>query len=212
MLLNDPCLMQGSVEWKELRKTKITSSDAAICMGLNPYPEKDIVSLYEEKMGLRPEFTPNFFQKQAMNRGTKYEEAARSYFERNAGVLLFPKVVISDWQMTSLDGIDLDETLMLEIKVGGKKLHDLAKKGKIPVYYRCQMMHHLCLMPHLRECHYLSYQPAILDEDGEEVTPEEGVALIVERDDAFIEELVEAEWYLYDCMQTKTPPKLNVRV
>lgn len=206
MSFNEPCLMQGSQEWKDVRKTKITATDAAICMGLNPY--KDIFQLYEEKMDIIPEQPKTA----AMLRGSLLEEPARLLFEKMTGITVFPYVVIKDWQMASLDGIDLDETHMVEIKAGGKKLHDMAKKKRVPPYYRCQMMHQLHLKPHLKEMSYFSYQPATLNEDGDVIKPEEGIIIEIKRDDDFIEEMVKAEWYLYECLRNRTPPKLTVMV
>ncbi len=191
MLLNEPCIVQGSSEWLELRKTKITATDSSICMGLNPW--RGTVRLYEEKLGLIPPQPIN----DAMQRGMDMEQEAREAFEKSTGYMVFPQVIVKDWQMASLDGIDLESTVQVEIKCGGKKLHDMAKKKVIPAYYRCQIQHQL-LMTGLSYSYYYSYNGC------------EGIVLVVERNDEFIKEMVEAEWQFYECLMNKVPPVTKV--
>lgn len=199
LAFREPCIKQGSDAWLELRKTKVTATDASVVMGLNPW--KDIVTLYEQKLDLRPPEVVNA----AMQKGMDYEAEAREYFEAQTGTLLFPTVIVKDWQMASLDGIDLDEKVLLEIKCGGKKLHDLAKKRVVPKYYQCQMQHQMYLT-NLHMCYYLSYRPEVVDILGNVKQQREGIYFPVERDDAFIEEMVTEEWKFYECLRNRMPP------
>ncbi len=199
MTLQHPCVVQGSYEWKEMRKKHITATDVAACMGLNPW--KDILQVYEEKKGIRLPEKMNA----AMQRGHDLEEPARALFEKMTGVTVFPRVIIQDWRMASLDGIDLDDACLVEIKCGGKKLHDMAKRKVIPAYYRCQVMWQIDIT-NLDHGNYFSYQDDLKDDEGLIIRPEEGIILNVERNDEFIKEMRSAAWYLYECLQTNTPP------
>ena len=208
----DPCLVQGSKAWLELRKTKITATDAAVCMGLNPWCK--LMQRYEEKLGL----CPPPFQNAAMARGVAYEEEARQCFEKLADIQVYPRVIVRDWQMASLDGIDFDDTCVVEIKVGGKKLHDLAKKGVVPVYYRCQVQHQIDLAG-VDYAYFFSYRPAVFEINpfngkftGVVLEEAEGIIVPVERNDTFIKEMTMAEWAFYECLITKTPPREAVLI
>ena len=189
MILKDPCIVQGSPEWKELRKTKITATDVAAIMGLNPW--KTALHLYEEKVGLRPEQE----RTAAMQRGIDLEETARAAFEKVTGITVFPRVIVKGWQMASLDGVDLEDTTHVEIKVGGKKLMQMARKSVIPLYYRCQVMWQIKLLE-LDRGNYFCYQEE----------PEEGILIPVTRDEPFIKEMVAACWQFYECLINRVPP------
>jgi len=187
ILQQEPCLMQGSKEWLKLRKSRITATDAAICMGLNPW--KDTLQLYNEKLDIIPQEDCNA----AMQRGIDMEPIAREAFEKETGYLVFPQVIVQDWQMASLDGMDLHGFVQVEIKCGGKKLHDMAKKKVIPAYYRCQIQHQM-LMTGLEYSYYYSFNG------------NEGIVLVIERNDDFIEEMVVAEKQFYECLISRIPP------
>ena len=44
-------LIQGSPEWLELRKNKITGTDSSVLLGSNPF--KTRLELWQQKMGLK---------------------------------------------------------------------------------------------------------------------------------------------------------------
>lgn len=207
MSLNNPCIVQGSSEWKALRKTKVTATDAAVIMGLNPW--KTPLQLYEEKLDLVPEKPRNA----AMQRGIDLEEEARACFERMTGTVVFPRVLVRDWQMASLDGIDFEDTCLVEIKVPAKKTHEMAKRNVIPAYYRCQVMYQIHLT-NLDHGNYFSYRPHPMiessDFEGLVKSPfedwEEGIIIPVERNEEFIKDMVQACWQFYECLVNKVPP------
>jgi putative phage-type endonuclease len=189
MTLTSEEMTQGSVEWKTLRKTKITASDASTIMGLNPWMTRQ--ELLEEKLGLRPEREVNF----RMQRGIQLEPEARRCYESMTGNLMAPDVKVHkgiNWMMASLDGISIDEKLILEIKCTHKKNHFLAKNGEIPTYYFPQIQHQISCCG-VDMCHYFSYNCDVPFLD-------DGIVVVVKRDDEFIKKMIEMEFEFYEEM------------
>ena len=98
-------------QWLEARRNRIGGSDAAACMGLNPY--KDNVTLWEEKMGLTvPE---DISDRPYVRYGTEAETYLRGMF-----ALDFPEYRVEysennmylntryPWMHASLDGVLVD--------------------------------------------------------------------------------------------------------
>ena len=146
-------LEQGSQEWLSWRKTVITATDASIIMGSNPWDTP--YKCWQRKLGLIEEKASN----EAMERGKMLEPQARVHFIEKHSIDMTPAVVEStefDFLGASLDGISDGGKLLLEIKCGGAKLHDMASRGEIPEYYRDQMQHQL-LVTGANKCFYYSY-------------------------------------------------------
>ena len=185
-------LLQGTAEWLQARKTRIGASDAPIIMGVSPY--KTPFRLWQEKMDIEESRTlPH------MLRGQQMEAEARECFERKTGIKMFTKVVFhadNDWMMASLDGIDEEGTRIVEIKCSGKKDHNTTKRGKIPDHYYPQIQHQLACTG-LPRAFYFSYDGL----DGE--------ILEIERDDAYIGEMIKKERVFYECMLQMIPPDLS---
>lgn len=163
---------QGSPEWHELRRTKIGSSEAGAIMGLNPY--KSANALRTQRLSGTQEIC-----NVAMQRGKDLEPFARMAFEANTGILLKTEVCVSidrPWQIASLDGMSLEEDCVVEIKCGSEKLHDMAKKGVIPPYYKAQIQHQLSVTG-FNKAFYWSFNGS------------SGVSIQVDRDESFIERL-----------------------
>lgn len=179
-------------EQLEFRRSKIGASDAPIIMGVSPY--KTRYQLWLEKT------TGQFSTPTAnMRHGTEYEETIRKQVEAWLGVSLFPKVFIHperDWQMASLDGIDIDETVFVEIKRANKEDHQLAKDGKIPEKYIPQLQHQFSVLVGKEWSWYASSHK------------DEMATVMVTRDDKYIEELVavEDEFYRKHILE-KIPPE-----
>lgn len=115
-------LFNSREEWLQGRKNHIGGSDAAACVGLNPY--KDNVQLWEEKVGLvLPE---DISDKDYVQYGTEAEEYLRALFALDHPeykVLYDPDNMFTNskypWMHASLDGELLDSTGrhgILEIK------------------------------------------------------------------------------------------------
>jgi len=187
--------VQGTQAWLENRKNFIGSSDAAVIMETSPWMTP--YQLWEEKLGLR-ELVPS---NSAMERGKAMEPVARKAFEKEVGYDVFPQVLYHPTQsfmMASLDGLSLDGEGAVEIKCPGAYTHAIAVGGEIPECYYPQLQHQLAVTG-LPEMSYWSY-------DGEN-----GVHLVVHRDDAYIEKLIAKEREFWECVTTKTPPPLTDR-
>lgn len=127
-------LIQGSKEWLEFRKSKITATDAAIILGLSKYETP--YKLWQRKLGLieDKEQTP------AMKRGIELEPIARNLFNMDNQSNFQPIVAVCksyEFLAASLDGYENGE--VLEIKCNGEKNHAMAMQGVIPPDHYCQM-------------------------------------------------------------------------
>ena len=184
----------GSKEWKDLRRTKITSTDAASILGigyLTPY------QLWLRKItGEEEKDNP------AMKRGRDLEDTARKIFEADYGVKVHPEVVLHskhDWLMTTLDGINTRRGELVEIKCPGNKNHEKALSGKIPEIYVPQLQHHM-MVTGLKELTYMSYCP-------DHAQPIKYIDVL--EDKAYIEAMFEKEKDFYELMVKMVPPDLT---
>ena len=181
-------LVQGSPEWLALRKTKITATDSCIIMGVSHW--KTRIQLYHEKLSNDPPMSKN----EKMQRGIDLEPIARDLFCLQTGIFVEPKVVVKDWAMASLDGINESLDCIVEIKCPGEKDHAIALKGKIPDHYYPQIQHQM-YVTEIDEAYYFSF-------DGID-----GVIVKVNRDNEYIEKMIEQEKRFYQCILNKTPPE-----
>jgi putative phage-type endonuclease len=184
-------LAQGTEEWLALRKTKITATDSCIIMGANKWKTK--LQLYDEKTSEEN----NTFTSDAMQRGLDLEPFARELFYIKTHHQMIPKVVVKDWTMASLDGIN-DWNEILEIKCPGEKDHAIALSGKVPDHYYPQLQHQMYVCDS-EKAFYFSF-------DGSD-----GVIVEVSRDDEYIVKMIEEEFKFYQCLMNKTPPEPSER-
>lgn len=188
-------LEQNTQEWLEIRKHKIGASDAPVIMGVSPWTTP--LQLWEEKMNLKEVRQSNY----AMDRGREMERAAREHFEKLTGIMVFPQVIYHpeyDWMMASLDGINLEGTVIVEIKCPGREDHHSAVKGKIPEKYFPQLQHQLEVSG-LDKGYYFSF-------DGKD-----GVIIEFKKDEEYVASLLEKEREFWACMQNFIPPDASDR-
>lgn len=186
---------QNTEEWLEMRKTKIGASDACVIMGVSPWSTP--YALWEEKVGIKE---PRSVSK-AMARGSALEESAREAFMGMTKIVVFDQVVFHpkyEWMMASLDGIDIEGKHIVEIKCPGDEDHDMAVNGHVPDKYYPQLQHQMEVTG-LNSAYYFSY-------DGKS-----GVIVNVNRNQNYIDKMIEKEIEFYQCMQTLEPPKLTDR-
>jgi putative phage-type endonuclease len=184
-------LIQGSQEWLDFRKTRVGASDAVIIAGMSPWRSR--AQLLDEKRGLIEPQPMN----SSMQRGTRLEPIARALAEDMFDTLFVAEVRVSkeyEWCYASLDGICIDNKILLEIKCTSKKNHALAKDGKIPDYYKPQLQHQMYVCG-FDKCHYFSFATAEIDYEGPA-----GVVVVEHRDDAYIKNLIELEKKFYEEM------------
>lgn len=180
-------------EWLKWRTGGIGSSDAPVIMGISPW--KTVYQLWEEKT-----FGP-FEQSEnsAMARGKELEPIARDLFSKYIGVELRPKNETHEefsWIRASLDGIDIDGKVVVEIKCPNRDDHLLAVNKKIPEKYYPQVQHQL-LVTGLDGMYYYSF-------DGKD-----GVVVEIERDQKYIDELFSKEKEFWEMVLSQTPPKMT---
>lgn len=183
---------QGSPEWHALRKTKITATDANVIMGASPW--KTPLQLYHEKLSNDPPTPPN----ERQQRGLDLEPIARELFCLEMDRTYKPAVIVYDWAMASLDGMDFYANHILEIKCPGDKDHALAIAGKVPNHYYPQLQHQMYVAG-ASFVYYFSF-------DGVE-----GVIVQIDRDEEYIKKMLDEEKKFYDRLINKTPPEAQER-
>ena len=150
---------QGSDQWLQWRRSKITATDAGIILGLNNW--KDAHQLWQEKMGfIEPE--P---MNEAMKRGQLLEPIARGLLCEQLGVNFEPMVIESDqfyWMGASLDGISQDYTSICEIKCMKISKHLQVSEHTIDPCHYAQMQHQLACS-NASVTYYASYHPDATD-------------------------------------------------
>ena len=183
----------GTPEWEEFRKDKIGASDAPIIMEVSPWTTP--FQLWCERLSLIEKRSING----AMLRGIDLEEEARKKFEEENDVIVFPATKISEeipWMMATLDGIDLKQKIMVEIKCPGREDHLKALSGEIPLKYYPQLQHQM-YVAELDFCFYFSY------------TLESFITLKVNRDERYIDDMLKKEKSFYECLTGLYSPKLT---
>jgi len=189
-----PYEIQRSEAWFQFRKKMITATDSCVIMGVSPW--KTLLELYHEKISdVLPDKSTETF---AMRRGTELEPLALQVFENQTGYLMMPSVVVHPtipYMMASLDGLELEKTVALEIKAPGRADHDLALKGIVPEKYIPQLQHTMEVCQ-LEEIYYMSY---ISDSDY--------TIFKVNKDDDYTAKLITAELEFWKRIQDRNPPE-----
>jgi putative phage-type endonuclease len=188
-------LEQGTESWIQWRKTGIGGSESGSVMGVNPYC--DAYELWQRKLGLLPEVEVN----DAMQRGHDLEPIARQIFEIETGIKMpaacYEQLGTYSFLHASLDGISIDERLILEIKCPGLKTHSEALSGKLKPYYYSQIQHNL-VTTGAELCYYFSYT------DVDDVEPWKIIE--VRRDEEYIQRLLEREQKFWQHIIDEIPP------
>jgi putative phage-type endonuclease len=166
-----PQFPQKSEGWFNQRKGKLTSSDSATALGLNPY--QSIADLFFKKCGIGGEFTGS----DATNHGQKFEsEAIDKYSElmnktnHEFGLIEYTSIdpirtkryeFNASFLAGSPDGIatdndDEEDLVMLEVKCPFRRK---IIPGKCPEYYYPQIQLNLLILD-LKLADYIEYLPA----------------------------------------------------
>jgi len=182
-------------QWLNWRKRGIGGSDASVIMKVSPW--KTPHELWEEKVfGIEKSF-----ENSSMKRGKDLEETARMEFEKLMGVIVAPdqrEHKDLPWMRASLDGIDIDGKVLVEIKCPNRNDHLTAVGKKVPEKYIPQCQHYLEVTG-LSGMYYFSF-------DGTN-----GVVVEVARDEKYIQNLLAEEKQFWDMVLNKIPPEKIAR-
>lgn len=167
MIFNEKELPQRSEKWKEKRNRHIGGSDIAILTGDIPPSWDTPRSLFERKLGIAPPKVINA----AMMRGTLLEDEAKEYIEKyltgdlKKQINFEPLVAIHpeyDALMVSFDGVDIDNSLIVEIKCQSETNFKKVLKTGIPNYYYPQVQAQLLVANRhwgITKAYFCSYYP-----------------------------------------------------
>jgi putative phage-type endonuclease len=186
---------QGTPEWHSFRRTKIGASDCPVIMGKSPF--RTAYQLWREKILGEEQKTSR-----AMKRGSELEMEARKIAEEFLKEEFKPAVAISerhDWMMASLDGLNPEKTVLLEIKCPGEKVFDECSNEELPEYWEWQVQHQLAVT----ECE----KAWLCVYSGESM-----LYFALNRNQVMIDQLMEKEktfWFDHVCEEK--PPELSER-
>lgn len=184
-------------EWLAIRGKMLGGSDSAAVVGLNPY--KSRYALWAEKTGKVAPFEGNV----TTEVGAYLEDFVAKLFERETGkkVRRDNHSMVNDlypWAVANVDRVVVGEDAILEVKTSTslpiiKKIH----KGEPADSYYCQVLHYMAVtgvskayiavLVNCREFHYFE----------------------IDRDQAEIDALMQAEQEFWHLVETDTPPAVD---
>lgn len=136
-----------------------------------------------------------------MLHGQTYEQAAREALGAQVGDFFSPVCMVHDdfaWMRASLDG--WNGTVPAEIKCPTTIEKWMEMSAAVPIYYRAQIQHQLAVSA-ARVCYFWVYVPAT-----EQLGEARGNLIVVERDEAYITELIRREQQFQRCLELDTYP------
>ncbi len=149
-------LQQGTADWLRWRHDGIGASDAPALMGQNPW--RSTAALFAEKVApprygfARPRrpapVVADLFGAPPQREDNGLEAQARRLYRQQHGSAVAPLCLVSQerpWQRASLDGIDLAEQRLLEIKCGSATYAEVARSGRVPGHYVGQLQQTLAV-------------------------------------------------------------------
>lgn len=184
-------------EWLAIRAKFIGGSDAGAVIGLNPY--KSRYSLWAEKTGKVPGFEGNI----ATKVGSYLEELVAKMFEEETGKKVRRKnrTMVNDeypFACANIDRAIVGEKALLEIKTTTSlPIMKQLKSNEFPESYYAQVVHYLAVTGF--EKAYL----AVL------VNCREFKIYELDRDQAEIDALMDAEKEFWKFVETDTPPSVD---
>lgn len=193
MQLREVKLKQDSEEWINWRDGGIGASESAIIMGALPFKWNDVLNLWKIKAGLAKS---DFEMNDAMAQGKALEPQARKDYSKVTGIKVQPKCFEHpefNFIRASLDGINKNHKLIVEIKCPGLSKFRQAKQGVVADYYYPQMQQQMACV-NAEVCDYWVYRE------------DEGAVLIrVPRNEEYIQELIRRAKIFWTGVETKTP-------
>jgi len=126
-------VVQGDPEWHTLRRGHRTASEAAAMMGASKRMSRDEL-LAMKKLGVEQEISR--FTQMLFDNGHAAEAAIRPAIEDRMAMELFPctgtDVVAGIPLLASFDGLSLDGSTAIEVKLWNKETVAAVKAGTVP--------------------------------------------------------------------------------
>jgi len=137
-------LVQGSKEWKEVRKQHFTASEAPAMLGLSKYTSRS--ELLEQKAtGVTPEVTEQ--QQRIFDKGHAAEELARPIAEAFIGEELYPATITNEIEglklLASMDGLTMLGDRGWEHKIFNAEFAEMVKNDIVPDTHWPQLEHQM---------------------------------------------------------------------
>jgi len=133
-------LVQGSAEWAEHRTKFLNASEAPVIMAASKYKTRDSL-LREKATGLTEEISQ--WQQALFERGHKAEAVMRDAIENKTGREFFPVIYSVEIEglnlSASLDGITIDDEIIIECKLWNEALAEQVKRGELEPHYYWQL-------------------------------------------------------------------------
>lgn len=154
---------QGTPEWHQLRKGKITGTQLKDIMGTPKKREDTIYEIIAERLTVGVEDDSNY--ENAMQRGLRLEPDAISAFELETGkqveVTGFCEDDTNPMIANSPDGL-IGDTEAAEAKcLGGKNHVKMWLKNEIPDDYKWQVVQSFIVNKKLEKLYFIGYNPDI---------------------------------------------------
>lgn len=187
-------------EW--LNQRLIGSSDATIIMGCAPrnWEINTPYKLWQQRIN-----QTQSEETHAMQKGKFFEEDATQWAEDHLGLLLERQKCVfhpeNDFMSATLDAVSFDGRIVVEVKVSQQTYMQI-ESGLVPPTYYAQIQHQI----EVQRCEKFYLVAYIPEKDGEEAM---GACMEVERDDAYIADMVKKEKIFWDCLKTYTAPALT---
>ena len=180
-------------EWLEHRKNSIGGSESASILGMNPY--SSAYTVWADKLGKLPEIDDN----EAMRQGRDLEAYVAQRFTEQTGkkvrrennILWNPDYPFAH---ANVDRLVVGEDAGLECKTCSALRMKEFKNGAFPDTYYTQCVHYMMVTGCKK------WYLAVL------VLNKEFMVFEIERDEAEILALAEAEANFWECVRTETPP------
>lgn len=180
-------------EWLEHRKNSIGGSESASILGMNPY--SSAYTVWADKLGKLPEIDDN----EAMRQGRDLEAYVAQRFTEQTGkkvrrennILWNPDYPFAH---ANVDRLVIGEDAGLECKTCSALRMKEFKNGAFPDTYYTQCVHYMMVTGCKK------WYLAVL------VLNKEFMVFEIERDEAEILALAEAEANFWECVRTETPP------
>lgn len=145
-------LEQGSQEWLAFRRNHRMASETPAILGLSDYQSP--ADIRAAKLG------KSVFVNPAMRQGTRQEPLARAAYEAGMFEPMRTAVYVDGQYGCSLDGINMYEDIILEIKTPYKEAQDSARwkaaeQGQVTPADYAQVQHQLMVMGEPTMAHFL---------------------------------------------------------